>query len=629
MIKLVKLASTVLCLGTIACTSAQSEIQSSEPKSPELKPNIVLVITDDQGKGDLGAYENPVIQTPQMDALYNESVRLENFHVDPTCSPSRSALLTGQQSLRAGVWHTIMGRNILPADKVTLPEILQANGYHTGLFGKWHLGDNYPFRPEDQGFETVIMHGGGGVGQTPDFWGNTQFGDTYYVNGKPTPFAENSTDVWFNEAEKFVSKSIKEQKNSASARPFFAYIATNAPHSPYRAPQEYMDRYEGDNLSNPVTRFYAMVTHIDDRIGQLRELLKKTGTERDTIFIFMTDNGSAMRTEAGLKNIAKALKSADQPVPEEWENWTHNAGLPGHKGSVEDGGHLVPFFIRWPAKGLEGGRPVTGLTAHFDILPTLIDLLKLDVPEGADFDGTSLSDALQSGNAPTRTLVVTSQRVATPTTERPIVVLTEKWRYFPNGKKLFNVKTDVMLQDDVADKNPKTVAKLHAHFEKWWDTETARLADLQRPIIGSEHEPISRLTSHDFAPSKGKDSIKVAWFPGFGEAVHGEYKSAWLGHESDYEPGDLLLNAAVSDNYNVKLYYHDAPAYKIIPYKYANLEINGKVHQKPLIADATNVAFDVDILAGDFTLSAWFSNEKAAPKEKGTPAFFIYTERNK
>ena len=195
------------------------------------KPNVVLVMTDDQGYGDLGCHGNPILKTPNIDRLYAESVRLKDYHVSPTCSPTRSALLTGHWTNRTGVWHTIMGRSMLRENEVTVGQIFKDGGYATGMFGKWHLGDNYPFRPEDRGFTEVLRHGGGGVGQTPDYWDNAYFDGSYFHNSKPEPVKGFCSDVFFDYAKKF----IKTQKDAG--KPFFAYIVTNAPHGPMHSPE--------------------------------------------------------------------------------------------------------------------------------------------------------------------------------------------------------------------------------------------------------------------------------------------------------------------------------------------------------------------------------------------------------
>ena len=192
------------------------------------RPNVILVMTDDQGYGDLGCNGNTVIKTPNIDELRGQGLQLDNFHVDPTCAPTRAAWMTGRYSNRVGVWHTVQGRNLLRSREVTMADIFSDNGYATGIFGKWHLGDTYPFRPEDRGFRHTVYHSAGGVGQTPDYWGNDYFDDTYRVNGKLKRFEGFCTDNWFDEGIKF----IKAHKN----KPFFAYIVPNAPHGPFYCP---------------------------------------------------------------------------------------------------------------------------------------------------------------------------------------------------------------------------------------------------------------------------------------------------------------------------------------------------------------------------------------------------------
>ena len=214
------------------------------------RPNIILIITDDQGYGDIGAHGNKIIKTPNLDNLHSESVRLTNYHVDPTCSPTRSALMTGRYSTRTGVWHTIMGRSMLRENEVTMGQIFKDNGYATGMFGKWHLGDNYPYRPEDRGYTEVLRHGGGGVGQTPDYWDNAYFDGSYWHNGEPEAVKGFCTDVFFDYAKRFV----KQQKSKG--QPFLAYIATNAPHGPMHAPEESSKPYQDQNVN--LANFFGM-----------------------------------------------------------------------------------------------------------------------------------------------------------------------------------------------------------------------------------------------------------------------------------------------------------------------------------------------------------------------------------
>jgi len=200
-------ASTVALSAFPGCAAA-----SRTAATRKKQPNVVLVMTDDQGYGDLGCHGNDVIVTPNLDRLHAQSVRLTDFHVDPTCSPTRSALMTGHYSTRTGVWHTIMGRSLLGAHETTMADVFSANGYRTAIFGKWHLGDNYPFRPQDRGFQEVLIHGGGGVGQGPDYWGNDYWGDTYERNGVLEKYEGYCTDVWFDEAMAYARRRHRENQ---------------------------------------------------------------------------------------------------------------------------------------------------------------------------------------------------------------------------------------------------------------------------------------------------------------------------------------------------------------------------------------------------------------------------------
>jgi len=331
-------------------------------------PNVVLVITDDQGYGDLSCHGNTELQTPNLDRLHGESVRFTDFHVAPTCSPTRAALMTGRHNNRTGVWHTIMGRSILPGGEVTVAEAFRDGGSRTGMFGKWHLGDNYPSRPQDQGFETTVNHGGGGVGQLPDYWGNDYFDDTYWRNGETESFDGYCTDVWFDEAMKFIE--------SDPDKPFFCYLSTNAPHGPYLVADEYKQPFLDAGIEDPRASFYGMIKNIDDNMGRLLERLDALDIADNTIVIFMTDNGTA----AGFRD-GKGF----------------NAGMRGTKGSPYDGGHRVPFFVRWPGGNVGGGVDVDQLAAHIDVMPTLLDLCKVDAPSGVAFDGVSLAPLMDDG----------------------------------------------------------------------------------------------------------------------------------------------------------------------------------------------------------------------------------------
>jgi arylsulfatase B len=432
------------------------------------KPNVVIVITDDQGYGDLSCIGNPVLKTPQIDKLYANAYRLTDYHVAPTCSPTRSAFLTGHWTNRTGVWHTIMGRSMLRENEITMGQVFKDNGYATGMFGKWHLGDNYPYRPEDRGFTEVMRHGGGGVGQTPDYWDNAYFDGSYWHNGTPEPVEGFCTDVFFDYAKRF----IKTQKEAD--KPFLAYIATNAPHGPMHSPEEYSAPYQDQNVN--VANFFGMIANIDDNVGKLRAFLAAEGLAENTIFIFTTDNGTS---------------SGDK---------VFNAAMRGKKGSPYDGGHRVPFFIHWPDGKLTGGHDVDPITAYVDVLPTLIDLCKIRPPQGVKFDGTSIVPLLGERPSeiwPDRILVTDSQRVKDPIKWRQSSVMTSRWRLI-NGKELYDIKADPGQQKNVAQEHPQVVQRLTAFYDDWWAELEPTFADATAIYLGHPADNPARLTSHDW-----------------------------------------------------------------------------------------------------------------------------------
>ncbi len=376
------------------------------------RPNVILIVTDDQGYGDIGFHGNSMIQTPQLDQLARQSLRFTNFHVDPTCAETRSALMTGKYSCRVGVWHTIMGRSILRSDEKIMPRHFADAGYQTGHFGKWHLGDNWPYRPHDRGFRETLYLGGGGVGQSADHWGNDYFDDTFRRNGNPEPQQGYCTDVFFQAALKF----IEAQQH----QPFYCYIATNAPHSPYNVDSKYAQPYLDKGVAQPMANFYGMIANIDENIGRLRQKLDEWNLADNTILIFMTDNGTA----AGVVNTlnASGRSKKKNPAPKNLEGkWTgYAAGMRAQKGSQYEGGHRVPCYIRWPASKWTHDREIAPLAAHFDLLPTLAETCQLGPIESGTLDGRSLVPLLRGDKQEkeTRTIVVHSQRVDFP----------EKWR---------------------------------------------------------------------------------------------------------------------------------------------------------------------------------------------------------
>lgn len=368
------------------------------------------------------------------------------------------------------------------ADEKMLPQVLAENGYVNGMFGKWHLGDNYPFRPEDRGFHEVVRHGGGGMYQGPDYWGNDYFDDTLWHNGEPEAYEGYCTDVFFEEAMRFIEDNTRSTGSGQESRPFFAYISTNAPHAPLNLPKEYFDLYKDHpELPETAERFYGMITNIDDNVKRLDQKLAELGLRENTIFIFTTDNGSA------------------------WGRRVYDGGLREGKGSVYEGGHRVPFFVRWPEGNLLGGRDDERLVSHYDLLPTFVDLLDLDFTPTKPLDGISFASLLRDRNAswPNRILMVDTQRLQNLVKYKNYAVMDERWRLV-NGKELYDVTQDLAQKENVIDRYPEVVGRLAQGYERIWQSFLDEGADERFAYIkvGTAYENPSRINAHDMLTGK-------------------------------------------------------------------------------------------------------------------------------
>ena len=551
------------------------------------RPNVVVVVTDDQGYGDLAFTGNPAIRTPNIDKLSSQGTLLNNFHVDPTCAPTRSALMTGRYSDRVGVWHTVQGRSMLRRRETTMANVFGSNGYATGMFGKWHLGDCYPYRPEDRGFQHCVYHKAGGVGQAPDYWGNDYFDDTYVVNGKHQRFEGFCTDVWFDEGMKF----IKDNKD----KPFFAYICTNAPHSPYYCPEDYTKPYEG-NPQVSITEFYGMITNIDDNMAKLMAMLDTEGLADNTILVFMTDNGTA----GGLKG-----------------GRGYDGGMRGMKNSEYDGGHRVPFIIRWPDGKIEAGKSVERLTAHVDILPTFIELCGLTAPE-IKFDGSSIRDLLYSDGEswPDRAMVVESQRVVDPIKWRKSAVMTDEWRLV-NGTELYALKADPKQASDVAAEHPEVLERLRGEYDKFWNDVSQEHNLTSYMVIGSDRSPIVSLSSHDWLidklPPWNQNHIKS------GAVAEESFWAIEVEQDGDYEISLRRWPVEADKGIN------DGTYGKAFNYKQARLKI-ADIDQTMDIPDgAKEVTFKVSLKKGVTELAPVF----IGPDLTATPYYAYVTHQPK
>lgn len=435
-------------------------------------PNIVFVLTDDQGYPPIGCHGHPFIRTPNLDAFHGEAVTFDQFHTGTTCAPTRAGIMTGHYCNSTGVWHTIGGRSLLRKNEWSLANALQENGYTTGMFGKWHLGDEFPYRPQDRGFDTVVCHGGGGISQQPDWWGNDYFDDTYLVNGSPGTFSGYCTDVFFDEALAF----IETNQN----RPFFCFVSTNAPHSPFNVEPRYRDLYTGQTKNEQYARFLGMVTNIDENFGRLRARLQELDLEDNTILIFMSDNGQTGMGGGRAEEV-------------------YNAGMRGMKGSPYEGGHRVPFFIRWPDGRITGARTVSELAGYVDIMPTLLSLCNVRVPEHRTFHGKDLSPLFrgETGEDWTeRVLVTDTQRVAHPLKWRLSCVMKGPWRLV-NRDELYNLGSDPGQATNLADGYPDLVEELRSEYNRWWEICSRQMDDDIPMSVGAEEQDETVLRSHD------------------------------------------------------------------------------------------------------------------------------------
>ena len=460
----------IICLlATLTILSCSEEIKIDK------KPNVIIILTDDQGYGDLGYHGNPIIKTPHLDSFAASSLELTNFHVGTTCAPTRAGLLTGRNANRNNAWHTIAGCSILLEEEETLPEVFKGNGYQTAMFGKWHLGDNYPFRPHDRGFQEAFYHGGGGVQQTPDYWNNDYFDDTYFRNGTPEKTSGYCTNVWFDEAISYMNKEKNE--------PFFMYLALNAAHGPFNVPEEYAKLYESSPLTDIQKRFYGMISNIDDNFGRLVDHLKETDQFDNTIIIFTTDNGTARGIDT------------KTPVPT-----GYNSGLRGTKGSHYDGGHKVPFFMSWPDGDIKQKSKSDDLVAHVDLLPTLAELTGITYASRKPLDGKSMIASLKGEKTDTdRMLVVDTQRNQLPEKGRNPCVMQAEWRLV-NNAELYNTISDPGQQNDIASQHPKRVLKMQKFYNEWWASLTPDIRYAEIPIGDANANP-AMLTIHDMHTS--------------------------------------------------------------------------------------------------------------------------------
>jgi len=476
-------------------------------------PNVIIIMTDDQGYGDLGITGNPHVHTPVIDSFGNKSIRFNNFYVSPVCAPTRSSLMTGRYSLRTGMRDTYNGGATMASNEVTIAEMLKQADYKTGVFGKWHLGDNYPSRPSDQGFDESLIHLSGGMGQVGDF--TTYFqGDRSYFdpvlwhNNEKQPYEGYCSDIFANKAIDF----IEENKDG----PFFCYLAFNAPHTPLQVPDSYFQIYKDidpskgfENDDKPFAKMsekekedtrkvYAMVTNIDDNIGKLLKKLEDLNISENTIVIFMTDNGP--------------------------QQTRYVDGMRGLKGSVYQGGVRVPFYMRYPAL-TTNDKDINTTAAHLDILPTLSELCNVPLPKNRIIDGKSLVPLIYDKKVDwedrglffywTRRYPELYNNIAFHKDGFKLVGMTDYDAEIEDFE-LFNLTKDPYEQHNLVEEQSEIALHLKEEFDKVYKEliVSENLINPQRIIIGSDYENPIVLNRNDAGGERAiwnKEEIYGKW----------------------------------------------------------------------------------------------------------------------
>jgi len=469
------------------------------------KPNVIILLTDDQGYGDLGCTGNPYLKTPNLDSLYVQSAHLCDFHVAPVSTPTRGQLLTGIDAVRNGA-SSVSGYHDAPflsytdtndvSHKVHLiPEVFKANGYVTGHFGKWHLGDNYPYRAMDRGFDESLTFKGASIWQSPNDIDNDCFDDILYRNGERERAKGYYTDVFFDETIKFIKKSAKKKK------PFFVYLPTGAMHTPLFVAEKYSKPYR--SLPPLTAQFYGMIANYDENMGKLDAALDELGIKDNTIVVFMTDNGGTL----GVK--------------------FYNAGMKGHKGDYFEGGHRVPCFIRWKNGGVKAGLDVPYITEVQDIMPSLVKMCGLKDVEDYQTDGKDLSSVIGIKESTPDKISQLKERMEVVQYMRKgecheYTVMYKKWRLI-NGTKLYNLENDLEQKNNVIKQNKDIAKKMQNYYEDWKKGVAPSEKQLTTIVLGDSHEKKVALSCFDWMNVEGWGNISQTNDIRQGMPMHGTW----------------------------------------------------------------------------------------------------------
>jgi arylsulfatase A-like enzyme len=431
---------TLLLLGVLALLSP------CQGQTTPGRPNVLVILTDDQGYGDLSIHGNQLVHTPNLDQLAKESARFDRFYVSPLCAPTRASLLTGRYHLRTGVVSVSKGLETMDAEEYTLAEMLHDQGYATGIFGKWHNGQHYPNHPLAQGFDQF-------TGFSAGHWSN-YFNTHLEKDGKEKVLQGYLPDVLTEEAMDFIRKN-KE-------RPFFTYLSINTPHSPHQVPDRYFFRYKSAGLDDELAAIYGMVQNLDWNIGRIMNLLKELGLDESTLVIFMTDNGP--------------------------NGQRFNADMKGVKGSVHEGGVRVPSFWRW--KGKISPTLISTPAAHIDVLPTLAEWIGVNPIPGKPKDGVSLVPLFEGEEILDRSIFSHVAQLDPVLKDRPGAIRKDSLllALLPGSNELYDLKNDPQQLINLAENRPELVQTLEKEYQNWWK-EVTKDVTMKRKIPISDLAP--------------------------------------------------------------------------------------------------------------------------------------------
>lgn len=541
---------TIIVVAFLLCSCTKEQTGKS-------RPNVIMVLIDNQGYHELSRNGHQIVQTPHMDGLSREAVNFTNFHAPPFCSPSRAALLTGRYALRAGIYNTVGGVSILHRNETTVANILKKEGYQTGVFGKWHLGSSYPYAPRFRGFDEVFVHGGGGVSQLGDYFGNDHIDATYEHNGTFVKSEGFSTDVLFDQAIGFIEgkKQRKEQ--------FFCYISTPAVHFPTnRHPettQRLLDRGAPDDK---YLALHSMIENVDDNIGKLLDYLDETGQNENTLLIVASDQGVN-----------------DRGAPQ------HRSGEFQNRGLSYDEKHHVYCMVQYPPFTTNNGGDTGQLTGMVDIAPTILDVCGVAIP--SNMDGQSLKPILAGSDQwdEERKLIIQCPRSRTLKKWENVAVKYKTWRLV-DRRSLYNTENDFGQLNDVSGQYPDLVDELTSTYEQFWNSLPPSGTLLSPHVIGHEESPDTRLVAMD-------------WYEG-----HAPWTQQGLKNKSSQ--GKWRIEVARDGKYQFELRRYPREADMPVEARSATLKIGKTTMEKQMNVEATNVVLEADLKKGTYDMTTIF-----------------------